>query len=58
VAQGSACRWQGRPGDPDRRAIAGRGKCLLILDNFEQVARHAEETLGQWLNRRALPGSW
>jgi len=32
-------------------AIAGRGKCLLILDNFEQVARYAEETLGQWLDR-------
>ncbi len=34
-------------------AIAGRGRCLMILDNFEQVARHAEETLGQWLNRAA-----
>lgn len=33
------------------RAIAGRGKCLVILDNFEQVACHAEETLGRWLNR-------
>jgi predicted ATPase/class 3 adenylate cyclase/Tfp pilus assembly protein PilF len=32
-------------------SIAGRGKCLVILDNFEQVARHAEETLGRWLNR-------
>jgi predicted ATPase/class 3 adenylate cyclase/tetratricopeptide (TPR) repeat protein len=32
-------------------AIVGRGKCLLILDNFEQVARHAEETLGRWLDR-------
>jgi len=32
-------------------AIAGRGQCLVILDNFEQVARYAEETLGQWLNR-------
>jgi len=32
-------------------AIAGRGRCLVILDNFEQVARHAEETLGRWLNR-------
>ena len=32
-------------------AIAGRGHCLVILDNFEQVARHAEETLGRWLNR-------
>jgi predicted ATPase/class 3 adenylate cyclase/Tfp pilus assembly protein PilF len=33
------------------RAIAGRGRCLVILDNFEQVARHAEETLGRWLDR-------
>jgi predicted ATPase/class 3 adenylate cyclase len=32
-------------------AIAGRGHCLMILDNFEQVTRHAEETLGRWLNR-------
>jgi predicted ATPase/class 3 adenylate cyclase/Tfp pilus assembly protein PilF len=32
-------------------AIVGRGQCLVILDNFEQVARHAEETLGRWLNR-------
>ena len=32
-------------------AIAGRGHCLVILDNFEQVARHAEDTLGRWLNR-------
>ena len=30
-------------------AIAGRGACLLILDNFEQVARHAEATMGAWL---------
>ena len=32
-------------------AIAGHGECLIILDNFEQVARHAEATLGQWLDR-------
>ena len=32
-------------------AIAGRGQCLLIVDNFEQVARYAEETLGRWLSR-------
>jgi len=32
-------------------AIAGRGQCLVILDNFEQVARHAEETLGRWMTR-------
>ena len=32
-------------------AIAGRGACLMILDNFEQVAGHAEATLGKWLDR-------
>jgi predicted ATPase/class 3 adenylate cyclase/Tfp pilus assembly protein PilF len=32
-------------------AIAGRGPCLVILDNFEQVTRYAEETLGHWLDR-------
>ena len=31
-------------------AIAGRGRCLLVLDNFEQVARHAQATLGRWLD--------
>ncbi len=32
-------------------AIAGRGPCLVVLDNFEQVVGHAEETLGCWLDR-------
>ena len=32
-------------------AIAGRGRCLVILDNFEQVAKFAEGTLGRWLDR-------
>jgi predicted ATPase/class 3 adenylate cyclase/predicted negative regulator of RcsB-dependent stress response len=32
-------------------AIAARGRCLVILDNFEQVARHAGDTLGGWLDR-------
>ena len=36
------------------RAIAGRGRCLVVLDNFEQVAKHAEETLGLWLERAPL----
>lgn len=34
------------------RALAHRasaGPCLVVLDNFEQVARHAEATLGRWL---------
>ena len=34
-------------------AIAGRGACLVILDNFEQVTRHAQDTLGRWLDRAA-----
>ncbi|KPF49114.1 hypothetical protein D621_15025 [beta proteobacterium AAP51] len=32
-------------------AIAGRGPCLVILDNFEHLARHAEATVGRWLDR-------
>ncbi len=32
------------------RAIAGRGACLVILDNFEQVKRHTLDTLGRWLD--------
>jgi predicted ATPase/class 3 adenylate cyclase len=32
------------------QVIAGRGACLVILDNFEQIARHAESTLGRWLD--------
>ncbi len=30
-------------------AIAGRGRCLVILDNFEHLTRHAAGTLGRWL---------
>ena len=37
------------------RAIAGRGKCLLILDNMEQVTRDAERALADWLD--AAPGA-
>jgi predicted ATPase/class 3 adenylate cyclase/Tfp pilus assembly protein PilF len=41
-------------GDPAAQlghAIAGRGRCLLILDNFEQVQQHAVATVGRWLDR-------
>ncbi|MEY3211225.1 MAG: hypothetical protein RIT28_1706 [Pseudomonadota bacterium] len=31
-------------------AIAGRGRCLVILDNFEQVTALAQETVGRWLD--------
>ncbi len=32
-----------------RDALVGRGHCLLVLDNFEQVAPYALTTLGNWL---------
>ena len=32
-------------------AIGARGRCLLILDNFEQVTVHAAATVGAWLDR-------
>ena len=32
-------------------AIAGRDRCLVILDNFEQVAALAESTVGHWVSR-------
>jgi predicted ATPase/class 3 adenylate cyclase/Tfp pilus assembly protein PilF len=35
-------------------ALAGRERCLVILDNFEQVTRHAEATVGDLLNRAPL----
>ena len=43
-------------GDPSLQlgnAIAGRGRCLVILDNFEQVIAHAPVTLGHWMDRAA-----
>ncbi|MEM7246253.1 MAG: protein kinase [Acidobacteriota bacterium] len=41
----------GEPVELLGHALAGRGRCLLILDNFEQVVEHAEATLGPWLTR-------
>jgi predicted ATPase/class 3 adenylate cyclase/Tfp pilus assembly protein PilF len=32
-------------------AMAGRGRCLVILDNFEQVSDLAGPTLGAWLDK-------
>jgi predicted ATPase/class 3 adenylate cyclase/Tfp pilus assembly protein PilF len=40
--------------DPQVRlghAIAARGRCLLILDNFEQVVAQAPASVGAWLDR-------
>lgn len=42
------------PGDSVEQlghALAGRARCLVILDNFEQVAEYASETLDRWLDR-------
>ena len=33
------------------RALASRGRLLLILDNFEQLVPYAAETVGRWLKR-------
>lgn len=32
-------------------ALAGHGRCLVILDNVEQAVDHAEATVGRWLGR-------
>jgi predicted ATPase/Tfp pilus assembly protein PilF len=40
---------KGDPVEQISTTLAARGPCLVILDNFEQVARHAEATLGVWL---------
>lgn len=37
----------GRLGD----AIAGRGRCLVILDNFEQLTALGRSSVGTWLER-------
>lgn len=34
-------------------SIAARGRCLVILDNFEQIVGHAATTLGCWIDRAA-----
>ncbi|MBT6432862.1 MAG: tetratricopeptide repeat protein [Deltaproteobacteria bacterium] len=33
------------------KTLNSRGRALLIIDNFEQVASFAVDTLGRWLNR-------
>ncbi len=44
---------KGNAGAQLGHAMAGRGRCLVILDNFEQVQPHAQATLGRWLDRAA-----
>ena len=38
------------PGVQLGNAIAGRGRCLVILDNFEQITQHAAATVAYWLD--------
>ncbi|MEL6343964.1 MAG: tetratricopeptide repeat protein [Myxococcota bacterium] len=41
-------------GDPLQQldqAVASRGRCLIILDNFEQLVAYAGETVERWLKR-------
>jgi predicted ATPase len=42
---------QDDPGVQLGHAIATRGRCLVILDNFEQIVEHAEATVGRWADR-------
>ncbi len=44
---------QDDPGLQLGHAIAARGRCLVILDNFEQVLEHAAATLGRGVDRAA-----
>ncbi len=54
VAQGLEVPLGADPVAQLGQAIAGRGKCLVVLDNFEQIAKYADETLGRWLERAPL----
>lgn len=51
VAQGLALPLTGAdPVAQIGQALAGRGDCLVVADNFEQITRHAPATLGRWLD--------
>ena len=41
---------QGDPTTQLAHAMATRGRCLIVLDNFEQVVGHAHATVGRWLD--------
>lgn len=45
---------RGDPGLQIGHAIAARGQCLIVLDNFEQVVSLAAATVGAWLDRAGL----
>ncbi|MGZ8260404.1 MAG: ATP-binding protein, partial [Caldimonas sp.] len=39
------------PGVQLGHTIATRGRCLLILDNFEQIVQHTQASVGRWIDR-------
>ncbi|HEX2540428.1 MAG TPA: tetratricopeptide repeat protein [Caldimonas sp.] len=52
VAQGlDLALGQSDPAVQLSNAIRGRGACLIILDNFEQLVGAASETVGHWMDR-------
>ncbi len=42
---------RGDPVEQIGHAIAGRGRCLMMLDNFDQVVDLAAATVGRWVAR-------
>jgi len=40
---------RGAPQEQVGRAIAGRGRCLLVLDNFEQLEAGAADVVARWV---------
>lgn len=41
---------RGDPVDQLGHAINGRGRCLVVVDNFEQVTQHGPATIGRWFD--------
>lgn len=52
VAQGLGVPLgQSDPVEQIGNAISGRGRCLVILDNFEQVTAFGAQSLGRWMDQ-------
>ncbi len=48
VAHGLELPLRSNPSEQLARTISQRGRCLLVLDNFEHLVGHAGETVGYW----------